>query len=91
MSVRGDLLAGILDALRGQKRYPGPPAWPEVFPKLLATRDPTVLERTLLLALDLGEPKAIEALQEDPDGPGDAARHPRPRLRRPWSSGACPT
>jgi putative membrane-bound dehydrogenase-like protein len=61
--IRRDLLAGILDALRGQKHVPRPPSWPEAFSKLLTTRDPDVLERTLLLALDLGEPKAIEALR----------------------------
>jgi putative membrane-bound dehydrogenase-like protein len=63
-AVRRDLLAGILDALWGRKHVPRPPAWSEAFPKLLTTRDPDVLERTLLLAVDLGEPKAIEALRK---------------------------
>ena len=81
--VRRDLLAGILDALRGQKQVPRPPGWPEAFAKLLTTRDPNVLEQTLLLALDLGEPKAIEALRKIADRPGDAPRHPHPRPHGP--------
>lgn len=62
--VRGDVLAGILDAFRGQKRIPRPAAWSEVYPKLLAARDPAVHERTILLAVDLGEPTAIGALKK---------------------------
>jgi putative heme-binding domain-containing protein len=61
--IRRDLLAGILDALRGRKQVPRPAPWPAAYTKLLTTRDPDVLEQTLLLALDLGEPKAIEALR----------------------------
>jgi putative membrane-bound dehydrogenase-like protein len=58
--VRRDLLAGILDAFRGRKLVPKPDGWPATYSRLLLTRDPEVLERTLLLALDLGDPKAIQ-------------------------------
>ena len=78
--VRGDLLSGILDACRGRKQVPRPERWPATFAKLLATRDPDVLEQTLLLALDVGEPKAIKTLRAivaDHRQP-DRAAHPRP-------------
>jgi putative membrane-bound dehydrogenase-like protein len=61
--VRHDLLAGTLDALRGRKKIPRPESWSGAFAKLLTTRDPEVLEQTLLLALDLGEQKAISTLR----------------------------
>jgi putative membrane-bound dehydrogenase-like protein len=61
--ARRDLLAGVIDALHGRKQIPVPKNWAEIFPKLLNTRDPDVLEQTLILALDLGEPKAIETLR----------------------------
>jgi putative heme-binding domain-containing protein len=61
--LRRDLLAGILEALRGRKQVPRPEGWPAAFAKLLTTREPDVLEQALLLALDMGEPKAIAALR----------------------------
>ena len=63
-AVRRDLLAGILDAPArpetgaAARRLAEPPSR-----RLLTTRDPDVLEQTLLLALDLGEPKAIQTLR----------------------------
>ena len=62
-AVRGDILSGILEALRGRKQVPRPEGWSGAFAKLLATHDPDVVEQTLLLALDLGEPKAIKTLR----------------------------
>jgi putative membrane-bound dehydrogenase-like protein len=61
--VRGDLLSGVRDALRGRKQVTRPEGWPGAFAKLVASRDPDVIEQTLLLALDLGEPKAIKTLR----------------------------
>ncbi len=61
--VRGDILSGMLDALRGRKQVPRPEGWSGAFAKLLATHDPDVVAQTLLLALDLGEPKAIKTLR----------------------------
>jgi len=60
---RRDLLTGILDALRGRKQVPRPEGWPAAFEKLLTTHDSDILEQTLLLALDLGEARAIETLR----------------------------
>jgi hypothetical protein len=62
-AVRGDILSGMLDALRGRKQVPRPEGWSGAFAKLLATHDPDVVEQTLLLALDIGEPKAIKTLR----------------------------
>jgi putative membrane-bound dehydrogenase-like protein len=61
--VRRDLLAGALDAFRGRKQIPRPHNWASTFATLLTTRDPEVLERVLLLALGLGEDKAIATLR----------------------------
>jgi putative heme-binding domain-containing protein len=61
--VRRDLLSGILDALRGRKQVDRPDHWPSAFAKLLTTNDPNTLEQILLVALDLGEPKAITSLR----------------------------
>jgi putative membrane-bound dehydrogenase-like protein len=61
--VRRDLLSGMLDAFRGRKQVPRPDDWPATFTKLLLTRDPDVLERSLLLALDFEEPRAIRTLR----------------------------
>ena len=80
--VRRDLLAGILDALRGRKHVPRPEGWPATFAKLLTTRDPDLLEQTLLLALDLGEPKAIETLRAGRRRSREPARHANPRPGR---------
>src|SRR5271157_4290421 len=62
-AVRGDILSGILEALRGRKQVPRPEGWSGAFAKLLATHDPDVVEQTLLLALDLGEPEAFKTLR----------------------------
>ena len=62
-AARGDILSGILEALRGRKQVPRPEGRSGAFAKLLATHDPDVVEQTLLLALDLGEPKAIKTLR----------------------------
>ena len=59
----GDILSGILEALRGRKQVPRPEGRSGEFAKLLATHDPDVVEQTLLLANDLGEPKAIKTLR----------------------------
>jgi putative heme-binding domain-containing protein len=61
--VRRDMLSGTLDALRGRKQVPRPEGWGGAFAGLLTTSDPDVLEQTLLLALALGETKAIAALR----------------------------
>jgi putative membrane-bound dehydrogenase-like protein len=75
--AQGDLLAGALDGLRGRKQVPRPESWDTIFPKLLTTRDPEVLERVLQLALVLGEPRAIKTLRLtalDRESPNDLRR-----------------
>jgi putative heme-binding domain-containing protein len=61
--VRNDILSGMLDALRGRKQVPRPEGWADAFEKLLASHDQEVVEQTLLLALDIGEQKAIKTLR----------------------------
>ena len=59
-----DLLLGTHDGLRGRKHITRPESWPEVFANLVARPDLAVVEQTLLLALDLGEPKAAAVLRQ---------------------------
>ena len=83
--------AGILDALRGRKRIRSPPGWADGLRRSwLTTATRTCSSRRSLLALDLGEPKAVEALRRsstDRRRPLDV-RTARPA--RPWSSAASP-
>jgi len=58
-----DLLIGAHDALRGRKHVARPEGWPAVFGRLVARPDLNVVEQSLLLALDVQEPKAIAVLR----------------------------
>ncbi len=58
-----DLLIGAHDALRGRKHISRPDGWPDALAALLARPDLIVVEQALLLALDLGDPKAAPVLQ----------------------------
>ena len=60
----GDLLIGIHDALRGRKHVARPDGWQDAFTGLLARPNLTVVEQALLLALDLGDPKAAPIFQD---------------------------
>ena len=62
-AIRIDILSGILEALRGHKQVPRPQGWSGAFAKLLASHDPDVVAQTLLLALDIGEPRAVATLR----------------------------
>jgi putative membrane-bound dehydrogenase-like protein len=69
-----DLLLGAHEGLRGRKHVTRPEGWSDAFANLLARADLSVVEQTLLLALDLGEPKAVSVLQgviRDRDTPVD--------------------
>ena len=59
-----DLLVGTHDALRGRKHIARPDGWPEALAGLLARPDATLVERALLLALDLEDPKAAPVLRD---------------------------
>ncbi len=62
-AIRIDILSGILEALRGHKQVPRPEGWSGAFAKLLTSQDPDVVAQTLLLALDIGEPRAVTTLR----------------------------
>jgi putative heme-binding domain-containing protein len=73
-TVRVDLLKGAHDALRGRKHVARPERWPAVFDRLLARPDPVLVEQSVLLALDLEEPRAVTVLRQtllDPASPAD--------------------
>ena len=62
-AIRIDMLSGILEALRGHKQVPRPEGWSGAFARLLKSQDPDVVAQTLLLALDIGEPRAVTTLR----------------------------
>ncbi len=67
-----DLLTGARAALRGRKHIARPEGWPAAFTGLVSRRDLNVIEQSLLLGLDLDEPKAIAVLRRvalDPTTP----------------------
>lgn len=73
--LRSDVLDGVLDALRGRKQVPRPDGWSDLYAGLSAVKSPATLDKALLLAVILDEPKAVEALRAlllDPKA--DAAR-----------------
>jgi len=58
-----DLLLGTHDALRGRKHVTRPEGWPAAFSRLVARPDLDVVEQSLLLGLDVEEPKAVAVLR----------------------------
>jgi putative heme-binding domain-containing protein len=62
--VRSDVLDGALDALRGRKQVQRPEGWADIYAALTAAKDPGVLEKALLLAVVLDEPKAVATLRK---------------------------
>ncbi len=72
-----DLLVGAHDGLRGRKNMTRPAGWPDVLAELLKRSDPAVGEQALLLALDLGDPRAVSLLRmiiREPKGSLDIRR-----------------
>ena len=61
--LRSDVLDGVLDALRGRKQVPRPEGWNDLYAGLSAVKSPALLDKALLLAVILDEPKAVEALR----------------------------
>jgi putative membrane-bound dehydrogenase-like protein len=57
-----DVLAGMLEALRGRKDVAPPAGWTDAYAALSATRDGVVRERVDLLALSFGDRGAEESL-----------------------------
>jgi putative membrane-bound dehydrogenase-like protein len=60
---QGDVLSGILDALRGRKVAPMPGAWPAAFERLSRSPDPGVRQRAILLSLFYGGDLAVALAQ----------------------------
>lgn len=72
--IRADALDGALDALRGRKQVARPGDWSQTYGALASSQSPEVLEKGLLLAVILDEPKAVAALREtvrDASAPAD--------------------
>ncbi|WP_337176614.1 PVC-type heme-binding CxxCH protein [Paludisphaera sp.] len=61
--LRSDVLDGVLDALRGRKQVDRPDGWSDLYAGLSAVKSPELLDKALLLAVILDEPKAVEALR----------------------------
>ena len=62
-AVVGDLLAGMLEAFRGQKRVEMPREWPTVFARLIKSPETNVREPAVRLALLFGDPGAVTTLR----------------------------
>jgi putative heme-binding domain-containing protein len=76
-SLRGSLLAGIEEGLRGRRQVAMPGEWPSVFSKLAVDSDPRVRSRAMGLSLTFGDPKAraaLRAILADPAAAVDARR-----------------
>jgi len=58
----GDMLKGAHDGLRGRKHVERPEGWAEAFAELVSRPNLAVVEQSLLLGLDLEEPKAASVL-----------------------------
>lgn len=63
-ALQADLLAGILEALRGRKGLVAPEGWPKTFASLSSSGDAGVREQGLLLALLFNDPKAVTILKK---------------------------
>jgi putative membrane-bound dehydrogenase-like protein len=61
--LRSDVLDGVLEALRGRKQVPRPEGWGDLYAGLSAVKSPELLDKALLLAVILDEPRAVEALR----------------------------
>jgi putative membrane-bound dehydrogenase-like protein len=73
-AVSVDLVTGAHEALLGRKHTARPPGWEDAFANLTAQSDSNLVERSLILGLDLDEPAAVDALRRmarDPKQPRD--------------------
>jgi putative heme-binding domain-containing protein len=62
VSLQRDVLAGMREALRGQRNVPMPTNWPAAYARLSKSDDSQVREDALALALAFGDPQAVAAL-----------------------------
>ncbi|HEX3146756.1 MAG TPA: PVC-type heme-binding CxxCH protein [Gemmataceae bacterium] len=63
-AVAHDLLQGIIDGLGGAREVKAPSEWETAGPELLASRDPRVRERAMVLAVTFGDEKAITEMKQ---------------------------
>jgi putative membrane-bound dehydrogenase-like protein len=59
-----DLVKGAHEGLRGRKHITRPQGWSEAFSELVSRSSLAVVEQSLLLGLDVGEPKAATVLRQ---------------------------
>jgi putative membrane-bound dehydrogenase-like protein len=63
-TVRGDLLAGTREGLRGRKKLTMPKGWPAVYAAVTAANDPLAREHAVALALIFGDTQALADLRQ---------------------------
>lgn len=63
MALRGDVLTGMYDALRGRRNVAMPAGWSALYPRLAESDSPTVREKGTALALIFGDPQAVRVLR----------------------------
>ncbi len=80
-TMRRDLLAGMLEAVQGQKNLIPPKGWTEAFDHLAKDGDASVREQATLLGLRLGDPKALTVMQATMSHPSAAADERRRALQ----------
>ncbi len=68
-----EVLAGLLDALRGRRSTSPPPIWPHLAAHLARSQNEIVRERSRLLALSLGDPEAVAELEKVLFSPSEPA------------------
>ncbi len=59
VALQRDVLRGMHEALHGRRKVVAPAAWSAVYPKLSASTDPEVREKTLALAVLFGDSRAL--------------------------------
>ncbi|WP_020468181.1 PVC-type heme-binding CxxCH protein [Zavarzinella formosa] len=59
-----DILTGIQDALGGSRELPAADGWKELSPTLLASKDPAVREKAMIIAVTFGDASAIDSMKK---------------------------
>ncbi len=72
-ALHEEVLAGLLDALRGRRSSTPPPSWPNLAARLAHSPSERVQDRAQVLALTLGDPQAVARLEEVLFGASESA------------------
>ncbi|MDH3583953.1 MAG: c-type cytochrome [Phycisphaerae bacterium] len=75
--LHADILTGMLEAMKGQRSVPAPAGWDKAYRKLSQSPRDDVREKSRILALLFGDPRALAALRAtvvDPGAPLDRRR-----------------